>query len=124
VYPAYLSAAREKIAVKRHFAYPFREVKAVLLRISCSSGSAMLDMEINEAFGGMEQEFLLPRNSRFRVSSIKEISNKQEMYSYLGIYTKNFTLLKIVEVDYLEPAKPKAGLPKIFGILLTACKRA
>jgi len=101
VYPSYMSTAAEEMAVSRHFSSPMRNVKAALLIIRCPAGTPLLNLESNLGFGGIEQEYLLPRNSKFKVRSTKRESVKAVMSTVMGRYAVNYSELVIYNLDYI-----------------------
>ncbi|MEN5286260.1 ADP-ribosyltransferase [Stenotrophomonas lactitubi] len=102
VYPSYMSTAAEEIAVSRHFASSMRSVPAALLIIQCPAGTPMLDLESNQSFGGLEQEYLLPRNSKFNILSRKRESDQATMSAVMGYYAKSYSELVIYELEYVS----------------------
>lgn len=104
VYPSYMSTAAEESAVSRHFASPMRNVPAALLIIRCPAGTPLLNLESNPAFGGLEQEYLLPRNSKFSILSTKRESDQISMWTVMGHYAKNYSDLVIYKLEYVGVA--------------------
>ncbi len=104
VYRTYVSTAAEEHAVIRHFASPMRDIPAALLRIHCPVGTHMLNLETNSAFGGLEQEYLLPRSSKFKVISITRESDPTAMAQVMGIYATYYSELAIYELAYVGAA--------------------
>jgi hypothetical protein len=100
-YPAYMSTARDKDTVQRHFSGGWHGIPAALLCISCSTGAIALDLEINPSFGGHEQEALLPKNSKFIVTQIQEITDKMAMNQLMSaFYAEGYSSLKVYELLY------------------------
>jgi hypothetical protein len=104
VYPSYMSTAAEQSAVSRHFASPMRNVSAALLIIRCPARTPLLNLESNPAFGGLEQEYLLPRNSKFKILSMKRESDQAAMSTVMGHYAKHYSDLVIYELEYVSAA--------------------
>lgn len=104
-YPAFMSTSSEPNAVQRHFATRSRERPAAFLKINCPNGAKTLNMEINQAFGGLEYEVLLPRNSRFLIESVCVVEDRNKMNQIMSpLYAKNYTELKIYTLLYLGGA--------------------
>jgi hypothetical protein len=102
LYPAYMSTAADEYAIRRHFSSPFRGLAAAKLCIECGVGTPALDMEADANFGGMEQEFLLPRGSTFRVDGIEEVTDPVRMSELMTtLYAKNYSMLKIYRLRFL-----------------------
>jgi len=101
MYPAYMSTTTDEGSLQRHFACGFRDVPAALLKIECPPGLPALDMESDRAFGGHEQEVLLPRGSRFEVLDISEETDRQVMAEIISpVYVGAYTLLKTYTLRY------------------------
>jgi len=102
-YPAYMSTTVDKHAVQRHFATPFRDIPAALLCIECDAGTPALDMELDESFGGMEQELLLPRGSTFSIEGIEDVTDLGRMSTLMSpLYAKSYSMLKIYRLKYVR----------------------
>lgn len=102
IYPAYMSTAREEHAVQRHFSGNFRDIPAALLRINCACELPGLDLEIDASYGGNELEYLLPRNSIFKIIDTNEITDRFEMNKIMSeFYAENYTKLIIYKLDYV-----------------------
>ena len=98
-YPAYMSTAKELAATPRHFANNHRQPVAALLEIHCPAGTPAINLEINHSYGGLEQEVLLPRNSKFMVRSVDEVTNINEMCQYMPLnYGSTYNMLRIYEL--------------------------
>jgi len=102
-YPAYMSTTVDKHAVQRHFATPFRNIPAALLCIECDAGTPALNMELDESFGGMEQEYLLPRGSTFSIEGIEDVNDLQRMSTLMSpLYANSYSMLKIYRLKYVR----------------------
>jgi hypothetical protein len=102
-YPPFMSTSTDVHGVQRHFASPLRKVPAALLRITCRAGTAALNLENVQYFGGLEQEYLLPRNSVFEIVKIETITDLSAMCELMSpVYAKNYSCLRIYELRYLR----------------------
>lgn len=101
-YPAYMSTTSDEANVQSFFSTPFKNLTAALLMIKCPIGALALNMETNPAFGGNEQEFLLPRNLKFEIIDVKEVFDKVAMARIMSeFYALDYQSLKIYNLKYI-----------------------
>lgn len=102
IYPAYMSTAVDENIIQRHWSGNWKNIPAALLCIECSAGTSALNLELNPSFGGHEQEILLPRNSKFIVKKVEEVTDRNAMNKRMSeFYAKNYSSLIIYELEYL-----------------------
>jgi hypothetical protein len=82
----YVSTARTKEVIKRHFSGIKGE--AALLKIFCQQGCRAIDMEINNSHDGMEQEILLPRAIEFSITNTEVIIDRESIVLNVGFYAQ------------------------------------
>ncbi len=101
IYPAYMSTATDEAAIQRHYATAFRDIPAALLVIDCPPDLPALDMETDHAFGGHEQEVLLPRGAKFELLGVTEEKSPSAIAAVVSpIYAKAYTSLKTYSLKY------------------------
>lgn len=104
-YPAYMSTASDCCGIERHFSGHWRGISAALLQIECPNGAVALDLETNQAFGGHEREYLLPRGTRMLVKGVQEITDRQVMNEHMSsFYAEGYSALKIYRLQYVGRA--------------------
>lgn len=112
IYPAYMSTATEESAVHKHFASPFRDQPAALLRIDCGPDTPALNMESDPSFGGFEQEMLLPRGSSFEIQSVTDVQDRHEMARMMsGFYADSYCCLRVYALKYKPELDNRSGKP-------------
>jgi hypothetical protein len=101
IYPAYMSTALSEDVVQRHWTGHWRNIPAALLCIKCPSGAIALDLEINSSFAGYEYEILLPRNAKFIVTNVQDVTDRTEMNRRMSkFYAESYSSLKVYELSY------------------------
>ena len=91
--------------IERHFSGHWRGISAALLQIECPNGAVALDLETNQAFGGHEREYLLPRGTRMLVKGVQEITDRQVMNEHMSsFYAEGYSALKIYRLQYVGRA--------------------
>jgi hypothetical protein len=102
IYPAYMSTALSEDVVQPHWSGHWRNIPAALLCIKCPGGAIALDLEINSSFGGHEDEFLLPRNAKFIVSNVHDVTDRMEMNQRMSeFYARSYSFLRVYELSYV-----------------------
>ena len=91
---AFLSTSLDKLDKFRYIV----DAQIAELRILCEAGTNMINMELNPQRSGNESEILLGRNSKFLITSKKEIIEYNDKLVYFD-YDKKFAKAteKIVE---------------------------
>jgi hypothetical protein len=60
-------------------------------------------MELDKSFGGMEQEFLLPRGSTFSIEGIEDVTDLERMSTLMSsLHAKSYSMLKIYRPKYVK----------------------
>lgn len=81
----YLSTTVDKGVLLKY--WPDRQENEVaVFRVFCPSGIHMLNMELNEQGSGLDDEYLLGRDSKFEITERSEIDDKYEILDYLDGY--------------------------------------
>lgn len=102
IYPAYMSTALSEDAVRRHWSGHWRNIPAALLCVKCTSGQIALDLEVDPSFGGYEDEFLLPRNAKFIVSNVHDVTDRMEINRRMSeFYARSYSFLRVYELSYV-----------------------
>jgi hypothetical protein len=101
-YPTFMSTSTDDFSIQKHWADAFGRIPA-LLKITCPPGTPMIDGELNVSHGGHEEEIIIGRCSTFRVISVTEITDLNQIYQLMGgYYSRGKKMLKVYELEFLK----------------------